>query len=389
MQEIGHGDTLTGATRGGECVSKASQKPKNRNGTVISLNGEDSAVYSFRGEKIAEASSRSESSKRWSEVAIYRDDDAGEYVAHEIGRSIVPGEIDRYRVKRGSARDVYMALTRNGERMTLLAEEALALASDRDPVFARELGDVLDYEDVPTPAAGVSMMPSAQVQQYIVERDNARPLRFFGALLGRGSSRIEDASTWTEFTLYRLLDGRILAAKQQIDATAPEPLRRSSVVFASDVATIVRAYAREGVGWVEGALLDAIYDATERDRAIAAEVGGNAAAWAHGIVGSTRVQVNDARYRVLALLRAGALLVTRDTESSMQVLGWRNAPAGADVPPKPVFLALSRQRLVRQTERPEASGTFEWTISPKGLAVFTEANAAANAAAQKAARKGR
>lgn len=372
-------------------MSKVSAKRTNPTGTVIALHDESNVVHSFRGEKIAEASSQAQagsSAKRWSEVAIYRDD-AGVFIAHEIGRSVVPGEVDRYRLKRGSPRDVYMALTRNGERMTLLAEEALAIAADRDRQFASGLGDTLDYEDLPMPAGGlapgVSSMLAADVAQYVVERDNARPLRFFGRVLGRGSSQIPEADTWTEFALFRLLDGRLIAAKQQIDAAAPEKLRRSSVVFSRDVAGVVRSFAREGVGWVEAALLDAIYEATQRDRAIAGEVGPHVATWAHGIVGSTRVQVNDARYRALALLARGAMLVTADTDTSVQVLRWQNAPADAELPVKPVFLALSRQRLIRQSEqRPEMAGTFEWVISPKGKAVFDEANAAAQTA-----RKGR
>lgn len=339
--------------------------------SIISLSDENNVAVSFLGEKIAEASSRTETGKsaqRWSEIAIYRED-AGTYVAHEIGRSAIAGEVDRFRLHRGTPRGIYAALTRDGKRVTLLVEELLAQAADRDAKFAYDLGDVLDYEDVPLPA-GVSMLPAIETQRYVVDRDDGRPLRFAGVLLGRGSSRVEEAERWTEFALYRLADGRLLGAKQQIDATIGEA-RKAAVVFSMDVAGIVRAFAREGVGWVEGALIDAIAAAAAHDRGVAGEVGAHVVPWAHGIVGSTRVQVNDARYRVLERMERGALLLTQDEESRVRVVGWSD---GAEPPPKQVFLALSRQRLIRRVEPASApAATFSWTISTKGQAVLAEA----------------
>lgn len=340
-------------------------------GSIISLSDENNVAVSFCGEKIAEASSRTETGKsaqRWSEIAIYRDD-TGTYVAQEIGRSAITGEVDRFRLHRGTPQGVYNALTRDGKRVTLLVEEALAQAADRDAQFARELGDVLDYEDVPLPA-GISMLPAIETQRYVVDRDDGRPLRFTGVLLARGSSRVEEAERWTEFALYRLADGRLLGAKQQIDVAMSEA-RKSSVIFSPDVAGVVRAFAREGVGWVEGALIDAIAAAAARDRAVAEEVGPQVVPWAHAIVGSTRVQVNDARYRVLERMERGSLLLTQDEGSKVVVVGWND---GAEAPPKQVFLALSRQRLIRRSAPSSpAVAAYAWTISAKGRAVLAEA----------------
>ncbi len=343
--------------------------PAGRDNAIVSLRDENNAEVSIRGERIARASSRAEAGKsalRWSEIAIYRGD-AGTYVVQEIGRSAIAGEIDRCRLHRDlSPHGVYAALTRDGTRVTLLAEEVLTRAAERDAAFARDLGDLLDfdYEDLPSPAGALQ----GGLQRFVVERAGARALRFFGVQLGRGSSWIPEAERWSEFALYRVADGRLLASKQQLGTTGEA--RKATVVLAGDAAGIVRGFSREGVGWVEGALIDAIAAGAQHDRRIASEIGAHVAAWAHEIVGSTSVRINDARYRVLERMERGAVLATEDEGTKIRVVGWND---GAETPPKQVFLALSRQRLIRRAPSPGAAGTFAWTISPKGRAVLAEA----------------
>lgn len=49
----------------------------------------------FDGAMIATASSEDNGKDRWSEMSLYLIDD-GRYVVHGVGRSRVPGEVDRY-----------------------------------------------------------------------------------------------------------------------------------------------------------------------------------------------------------------------------------------------------------------------------------------------------
>ena len=107
----------------------------------------------FTGECLADTSSRERADQpRWSEVRIYRTD-SGKYVTEMIGRSIVPGEIDRINVQVVDQPDgIRAALARKGDNrytkvpgnpnrpyLTELAIEAMEAAGERDEAIKATL----------------------------------------------------------------------------------------------------------------------------------------------------------------------------------------------------------------------------------------------------------
>lgn len=107
----------------------------------------------FTGECLADLSSReSNTQPRWSEVRIYRTE-SGKYVTEMVGRSIVPGEIDRINVQVvEQAEGIREALARKGDNrhtkvpgnpnrpyLTELAIEAMQAAGEKDEAIAATL----------------------------------------------------------------------------------------------------------------------------------------------------------------------------------------------------------------------------------------------------------
>lgn len=91
----------------------------------------------FEGELLAEESSRdSDDQPRWSEVLIYRTK-SGKYVVQHIGKSIVPGEVDKSKVfVCETPLDVRTALQRSKDGRTFLtnmALDAIDTASEKYP----------------------------------------------------------------------------------------------------------------------------------------------------------------------------------------------------------------------------------------------------------------
>jgi hypothetical protein len=352
-----------------------------QNSTVVTLRDDESnSELIVQGVVIAHVSSREakgRSALRWTELSIYKCDDGG-YVAHEAGLSEKPGETARSRAQRCvDGRATYTAFTSWRGYLTLLMSDVLQQATENDPEFGETLGDALEVEDLAIPRgfSPLLLAPAAPpIRPFTVLRDNDRSLRFEGWFLGRGSSYVPGSRQWTEIAVYRALDGRIVATKEQFTNGVDAP-ERAATILVDDAASVVRAFSREGVGWVEAALLDALSEAQKKDERIRREVGdAPLAEWAHILVGSTKVRKGDLRYRSLRKLAQGAFIVSQDdVNSKPRVIGWKNDRGEYLALPNQAFLTLSRERLIRIAAQP-APDTFEWTISAKGLDTLDDAN---------------
>jgi len=201
--------------------------------------------------------------------------------------------------------------------------------------------------------------------------------------LASTTSRVDDADpSWTEIDLYRAADGPLVGVlvgvKQRVSADGQVDAK--SVVTCPSAEELVRTWTRPGTGWVEGALLEALARACAVDAAIAAEItSADVAGWARGIVGATTVQPGDHRYRALEALLAGFTILSEDSASGPVVQGWKAPKTARETSPsagppelsRQLFLALSRRRLIELVG--ERAGMCSWTISPKGRAVFEQA----------------
>lgn len=65
--------------------------------TAHTINDGDQ-ITAFTGDLLGVGSSLKSGASRWHEVRIYRTT-GGRYIVHKIGRSVLPGEVDRHAVK--------------------------------------------------------------------------------------------------------------------------------------------------------------------------------------------------------------------------------------------------------------------------------------------------
>lgn len=347
----------------------------------------------------------------------------GRYMVEELGHSNVAGEKTLARSSTcRSGREVYEALVEHtGGRLSRLAGAALQRAAAQDEYFASTIEDVLAQERVDAidllPPAGTAVDVDGAWERIVLRRSGQRALRFPGRHIGHGTSRIEGADAWTEIDVYRTAYGSLVAAKKLV--LEQRGIMRSNVIVVNTAADVVRRFSRRGVGWVEGALIDALAAAYQQDQALACEIGRDAkcsyrvpngeacgrtytadvhdiaawchdyvpgiAQWAHAIVGGSEVQAGDARYRVLEFLEQnpGVYLVTADYDriGFPDVEGFVSPSHGlldtAEVPvDQEIVLALSRQRLIRTVDTESANldlagDLTAWEISPKGRDALT------------------
>lgn len=92
----------------------------------------------FDGELLAEQSTREDGAQRWAELRIWRTD-TGKYVTQRLGRSIVPGEVDKIvtRIVNDPANIAEALMSRQGDATFLsnFALDALAEAARKDPAL--------------------------------------------------------------------------------------------------------------------------------------------------------------------------------------------------------------------------------------------------------------
>lgn len=92
----------------------------------------------FDGYLLAEMSSYHDTNQRWSEVRIFKTD-SNKWVTEIVGRTTVPGEVVKRRVKVhhiiDSVRSGLERRDRNGTYMTDLSFEALKIAAAQDPLL--------------------------------------------------------------------------------------------------------------------------------------------------------------------------------------------------------------------------------------------------------------
>jgi hypothetical protein len=343
----------------------------------IVLNDRVRGPIAFDGVQISRASSREETgkrSRRWTDLEVYRRTD-GKYVAHEVGRSSVEGEIDLSRVTVcDTARDVLAAFVANTKgKVSGLATDVLDEAAGKDSVFERQLGDVHEVEDL-AGAIGAG-------REFTLERDGARALRFNGELLAEASSRHADAPRWTEIAIYSTCDGRYVLSKQQLSVYDYEPVR-ALVLIAETGGAFVRSLMRPSDGKIERAGLVALRQAAARDPRFAATVG---EFLTEGALPKPqpvpRLTRRDSRRVYLELLERGARIVTStqpspapDGRDHVAILRWSGVAPTQPIPPPPrrVFLALLRERSIEIAATGSAlSGRDdakieEWTISALG-----------------------
>lgn len=347
---------------------------------AIVLNDRLHGAIEFSGVQLARASSREQTGKRsrhWTDLEIYRRTD-GIFVAYEVGRSSVEGEIDLSTVTMcGSALDVLAAFTKNTRGiLTALATDVLDEAAAKDAEFEAQLGDVHEVEDlVGSIGAG---------REYVLERDGARALRFNGELLAEASSRHGDAVRWTEIAIFVTVDGRYVLSKQQISMLDAEPVR-ALVVVASSGGAFVRSLQRPSDRKIERAGLFALRQAASRDPRFAATVSEflteplGVAAMKTPPVPRLHPSRRDSRRIYLEVLSNGARIVTStrasqraDGRDRVVLLRWSGHVGDLQLPPRRVFLALRHERLIELAAKGSAlSGrddapVEEWAISALG-----------------------
>ncbi len=336
----------------------------------------------FDGICLGRASSHEPTGKRsrhWTDLEVYRRGD-GHYVAYEVGRSSIAGEIDLSTVTVcATARDVLAAFTANTKgKLTALATDVLDEAAGKDPAFERQLGDVHEVEDL----AG-AIGPG---REFTLDRDGARALRFNGELLAEASSRHGEAPRWTEIAIYVTCDGRYVLSKQQLSIFEDEPVR-ALVVVANTGGAFALSLARPSDGKIERAGLTALRQAAARDARFAATVS-EFLTEPTGVTTPKPVPVprlhptrRDSRRIYLEQLARGARIVTStrpsltgDGSDRVVVLRWAGVLPTDALPPPPrrVFLALRRERSIEVIATGSAlSGRDdakieEWQISTIG-----------------------
>ncbi len=331
--------------------------------THFELPNENGELVSFHGTLIASESSREpygERSKFWRDVALYRRAD-GKYVVHSVGRTAVPGKTDRHSVYiAADARDVYAHLVPRGQRPRFLIEDVLQSAGQRDPVLARAVGDQLDIEDL------ASLPGDGDVVE--LPRAGDRWLRFRGVRLAQTTSWDEGKPSWTEIEIYRTGGGRYVVFKAQRVAAGNE-LKDEHVWVVQNGREALTALIRPGVNWIEAAALDAIDEASSKDRDFSIHVGDLLKDNRFRELLPEMPRLSPAQRNVLRVLDAGARLVTETTDAKSRVVRWAGkVPPDTSLPMWPLFLKLSRQRLVRTVPRvgAAASATTEWEISTFG-----------------------
>lgn len=322
--------------------------------------------------EIATASSRKvapDKAQRWTDIEIARRGDR--YVVRAFGRSTHTGETERVREYECRTGKEILAALAGGTavvgKLPRIAQSAIARAATNDARFDELVAGLGVFEDLSPDSDSPSSAPAI-----ILERHDQPPLRFRGRSIGGGTSQIPGASYWTTFALYRVENSNQIVA---VKMNHPEPVRRYVIVVTS-AAEVVLAFTRPGVGWVEGALLDALELAADADEAIDQEIGDeNVTDWAHDLVGSTSVQVGDARYNVLTVLENGGTLLARNGAAPglfVRLLD-RHGNTVEDIT-KNLFLTLSRQRLIYRLDFNREEGeVVRWGASYKGLDTLNDA----------------
>jgi len=331
--------------------------------TMTQLPDGHGGIIAFEGELLASESSREpygDRSKFWREIAIYRRT-GGAYVVHSVGRTSVPGKIDRHSVfVATSAAAVYEHLVPAGQRPRFLIADVLQRAGALDPALAIGVGDQLEVEELDGPPGTGDVVD--------LPRANDRWLRFIGTRLAHATSWDEGKPSWTEIEIYRTGGGRYVVFKAQRVAAGNE-LKDEHVWVVQNGREALTALIRPGVNWIEAAALDAIDEASSKDRDFSLHVG--------NLLKDNRFRellpempwLSSAQRNVLRVLDAGARLVTETTDAKSRVVRWAGkVPLDTSLPMWPLFLKLSRQRLVRTVPRvgAAASATTEWEISTFG-----------------------
>lgn len=337
----------------------------------------------------AASSRKNDTQPRWTEVEILRAA-RGRYVVREIGRSSRAGEEQRERMNTcTTGSDVLAALTiGTSGKLSHTAYAALESATAADTSFA-----ALVQEELP-----IDLTPRAE-GAIVIDRDEGRPLRFAGELVGSASSRIAESHEWIDYQLYLLSDDRYLIATDHVGRNGR--LSRT-ITLAHDGATIVAGCTQPGRGWVDGTLLDVLEQARKRVPALHAEIGvQRTVEWAHDIVGSVELRIGDGRYAVLTyLVTTDARIVSVDRDGDdPTVLGFirpssrKRRVADAPTITPALFMALSRQSLIWRDYEAERAGLWRtlpresvkaiidversvaiWRASPKGVEVLAKAN---------------
>ncbi len=329
---------------------------------------ENGELVSFHGTLIASESSREpygERSKFWRDVALYRRAD-GKYVVHSVGRTAVPGKTDRHSVYiAADARAVYAHLVPRGQRPRFLIEDVLQSAGQRDPALARAVGDQLDIEDL------ASLPGDGDVVE--LPRAGDRWLRFRGVRLAQTTSWDEGKPSWTEIEIYRAGSCRYVVFKAQRLASRERKEERVWVVHSGRDA--LKALIRPGATWLEAAALDAVDEAASADREFASTVDELLEGGKFRELLPAQPRLSSAQRDVLQMLEQGGRLVTETIASTKsRVARWSGTAAvETPLPVWPLFLKLSRQRLIRtvQGSAPATTpGTTEWEISDLGRAAL-------------------
>jgi len=332
------------------------------------LPNENGELVSFHGTLIASESSREpygERSKFWRDVALYRRAD-GKYVVHSVGRTAVPGKTDRHSVYiAADARALYAHLVPRGQRPRFLIEDVLQSAGQRDPVLARAVGDQLDIEDL------ASIPGDGDVVE--LPRAGDRWLRFRGVRLAQTTSWDEGKPSWTEIEIYRAGSGRYVVFKAQRLASRERKEERVWVVHSGRDA--LKALIRPGATWLEAAALDAVDEAASADPEFASTVDELLEGGKFRELLPAQPRLSSAQRDVLEMLEQGGRLVTETIASTKsRVARWSGTAAvETPLPIWPLFLKLSRQRLIRTVQGPAAAvtpGTTEWEISDLGRAAL-------------------
>lgn len=95
----------------------------------------------FEGELLGHSTTHETGRSRWHEVSIYKTS-IGEYVIHKVGRSEVPGEIDRNtafvsETPEGAIECLYTRNRGGVKFLTFAAEEAYDAAARLDPALRK------------------------------------------------------------------------------------------------------------------------------------------------------------------------------------------------------------------------------------------------------------
>lgn len=109
---------------------------------LVTIAADDRAVE-FRGELLGSASSQRPGKDRWSEISIYRTA-AGQYVISGVGRTQVPGEVDRVWAKvsgtpEGVIETLHMYDSDEVRYLPWTNKSALLEAARNDPTLQRAM----------------------------------------------------------------------------------------------------------------------------------------------------------------------------------------------------------------------------------------------------------